>query len=226
MKLVLFDCDGTLIDSAHIIHRCMERTFLEAGFDAPHLSSTKSVIGLTLDMAIARMLQRAVDDEVQRMAVRYKHHSVTMKARDDVEEPFYDGIWDLLQALRRRDDVLIGIVTGKSRRGLDALIDKHDLHDTIIASRTADECPSKPHPAMVLECCDGTGVKPSRTVVIGDAVYDMQMARAAGAGAIGVSWGYSTVDALEATGAHHVVHEPGALMPLIDLGEIGGRAGA
>jgi phosphoglycolate phosphatase len=216
MKLVLFDCDGTLIDSAAVIHASMEKTFVEAGFPVPELGRTKEIIGLTLDIALAQMLGREIDDQVRRMVDRYKHHSLTMRAAEDCHEPFYDGVWELLHELRQIDDVLLGVVTGKSRRGLDHLIAKHDLGPAIAASRTADECPSKPHPAMVLECCRETGMDPGQTIVIGDAVYDMQMAVNAGTTAVGVSWGYSRPDALVAAGAHHIVGDPFELMPIID----------
>ena len=216
MKLVLFDCDGTLIDSAAVIHASMEKTFAEAGHAVPSLDRTKSVIGLTLDIALARMLERDIDDQILGMVDRYKHHSLTMRAAQDCHEPFYEGGWELLHELRRIDDVLLGVVTGKSRRGLDNLIAKHELETAIIASRTADECPSKPHPAMVLECCAETGMDPAQTIVIGDAVYDMQMAVNAGTTAVGVSWGYSDPKALADAGADHVVNDPFELLPIID----------
>lgn len=215
MNLVLFDCDGTLIDSAHVIHLCMERTFQEVGLDAPQLHHTKSIIGLTLDVAIAQMLQRPVDDLVLKMAALYRQNSLALRAEGPVHEPFFDGIWDVLQTLMQRDETLVGIVTGKSRRGLDALIELHDIGSTIVTSRTADECPSKPNPAMVLECCAETGIAPSDTVVVGDAIFDMQMARSAGATAIGVSWGYSNAAELTETGAHHILQDPSGLLPLI-----------
>lgn len=216
MKLVLFDCDGTLIDSAAVIHASMEKTFVEAGYAVPDISQTKSVIGLTLDIALARMLERDIDEQIRHMVGRYKHHSLTMRAVQDCHEPFYEGVWEVLHELRRIDDVLLGVVTGKSRRGLDNLIAKHELEAAITASRTADECPSKPHPAMVLECCAETGMHPGQTIVIGDAVYDMQMAVNAGAMAVGVNWGYSNEKALAAAGADHVVGDPSELLPIID----------
>lgn len=222
MKLVLFDCDGTLIDSAHIIHVCMERTFQDVGLEPPHLHRTKSIIGLTLDQAIAVLLQRPVDELVLKMVTQYRHHSLALRREGPVHEPFFDGVQDVLQDLAKRDELLVGVVTGKSRRGLDALIDLHDLGGAIVTSRTADECPSKPHPAMVLECCADTGIDSADTLVIGDAIYDMQMARSAGAGAIGVSWGYSTVKELSDNGAQHVLHDPRDLLPLIDVNEMRG----
>lgn len=216
MKLVLFDCDGTLIDSAGVIHASMEKTFVEAGYPIPDIAQTKSVIGLTLDIALSRMLERDIDDKIMHMVGRYKHHSLTMRASEECHEPFYEGVWDLLHQLRQVDDVLLGVVTGKSRRGLDNLIAKHDLASAIVASRTADECPSKPHPAMVLECCAETGMDPAQTIVIGDAIYDMQMAVNAGATAVGVDWGYSDRKSLTGAGAHHVVSDPFELLPIID----------
>jgi len=179
------------------------------------MTHTKSIVGLTLDVAISQMLGRAVDRQIHDMVARYKHHSFTMRACETVEEPFFEGVETLLEVLAGEDEILLGIVTGKSRRGLNALMDKHDFGRTVVTSRTADECPSKPHPAMVLECCDEAGVDPAQTVVVGDAIYDMQMARSSGAMAIGVSWGYSTAAALEDAGAHHVVHHPHAVLPLI-----------
>ena len=216
MKLVLFDCDGTLIDSAAVIHASMEKTFVEAGYPVPDIDQTKSVIGLTLDIALSRMLERDIDDQIMHMVGRYKHHSLTKRAAEDCHEPFYEGVWELLDQLRRVDDVLLGVVTGKSRRGLNNLIAKHELEPAIIASRTADECPSKPHPAMVLECCAETGMDPAQTLVIGDAIYDMQMAVNAGATAVGVDWGYSDRKSLTVAGAHHVVSNPFELLPIID----------
>ena len=113
----------------------------------------------------------------------------------------------VLHRLEREERLILGAVTGKSRRGLDLIRGTHGFEKTFFVSRTADDCPSKPHPAMVTECCGDAGVDAARTVVIGDAIYDMQMAKAAGAQAIGVSWGYGEARALAAAGADAVVHE-------------------
>lgn len=217
MKLVLFDCDGTLIDSAATIHTCMELAFEEAGYERPPIEKTKSIIGLTLDTAIAQMLERDIDDQINHMVHRYKHHSFLIRAGDDHHEPYYDGILETIDTLRSIDGILIGVVTGKSRRGLNNLLDKHGLNATIIASRTADECPSKPHPAMVLECCNVTGIDAVDTIVIGDAIYDMQMAKSAGARALGVSWGYCDENGLRAAGADHIAHQPKEILPIIGV---------
>lgn len=209
MKLVLFDCDGTLVDSAGLIHAVMSETFADFGKPRPDISETKAIIGLTLDIAIARMLSRAhVDDEAAAMALRYKENYHPLRERFENATPLFDGIASLIDMLSKRDDVLIGAVTGKGRRGLTQILETHGFADHFIVSRTADDCPSKPHPAMVTECCHETGMVPADTIVIGDAIYDMQMAKAAGAKAIGVSWGYASVEDLWTAGADSVVNHP------------------
>jgi phosphoglycolate phosphatase len=215
MKLVLFDCDGTLVDSANVIHTCMERTFADFDFDRPPLEHTKSIIGLTLDIAIARMLDRPVDDEVAAMTGRYKEHFMLHRQNGGALEPVYDGITALIAELSERDDVILGVVTGKSRRGLNAILEHHQMTHSFFTTRTADDCPSKPHPAMVLECCTEAGIDADRTIVIGDAIYDMQMAASAGACGIGVSWGYAPVESLVTAGADHIVHRADEIADLI-----------
>ena len=214
MKLVLFDCDGTLVDSARLIHEVMARTFVEFKHKRPTISSTKSIIGLTLDIAIARMLGRPhVDDEALAMMAHYKAIYAEVRDEAGMDTPLFDGIRPLIDTLvLRGDDLLIGAVTGKSRRGLTQILDMYGFAPHFVVSRTADDCPSKPHPAMVTECCDETGVSAHDTIVIGDAIYDMQMAKAAGATAIGVAWGYAAVEDLLASGADAIAHHPNDLL--------------
>jgi phosphoglycolate phosphatase len=135
-----------------------------------------------------------------------------VRAEAGVDVPLFDGISELIRTLAEKDEVLIGAVTGKSRRGLVHILETHGFSGDFIVSRTADDCPSKPHPAMVTECCSETGMNPGDTIVIGDAIYDMQMAKAAGATAIGVSWGYASVEDLVAAGADTIAYHPADIL--------------
>jgi phosphoglycolate phosphatase len=213
MKLALFDCDGTLVDSAALIHEVMARTFTHFGYDRPDVSLTKSIIGLTLDIAISRMQGKPhVDDEAVAMTAHYKAIYAGVRDEPGMDVMLFDGIEPLIRTLARSDEILIGAVTGKSRRGLVHILETHGLAPHFIVSRTADDCPSKPHPAMVTECCSETGMNPADTIVIGDAVYDMEMAKAAGATAVGVSWGYASVKELVAAGADSIAYRPGDVL--------------
>lgn len=204
MRLILFDCDGTLVDSVDVIHQCMVNAFRDFDHPEPGIDLTRSIIGLSLDHAIARMLSRNIDDHIRAMTARYKEHFVAYRSKGGPMEPLYDGIRPLLDELKQDSDVILGVVTGKSRRGLNAILEHHALNDHFVTTRTADDCPSKPHPAMVLECCGETGIDPADTLVIGDAVFDITLAQNAGAQSIGVSWGYGPVDQLEKAGAGRI----------------------
>lgn len=206
MKLILFDVDGTLVDSQSIIHQSMCVAFSRAGYDAPPITATRSIIGLTLDRAIATILNREIDDEVLSMTAEYKDAYLELAKSEAMQSQPFKGIPDLISKLAKRDDCLLGVVTGKSRRGVDRLLSAPPFENIFVTSRCADDCPSKPHPAMVLECCDEVGVCPQNTLVIGDTGFDMEMAKAAGATGIGVSWGYHPEDRIVSSGAKEIVH--------------------
>jgi len=209
MKLVLFDCDGTLVDSAALIHEVMARTFEAFDLPRPEPRATRSIIGLTLDIAIARLMGHfEVDQRATKMTAHYKSIFASVRSEGTLQEALFPGIAELVQNLAGRDKLLIGAVTGKSRRGLSQIVETHGFDKLFFVSRTADDCPSKPHPAMVMECCVEAGIDPWHTIVIGDAIYDMQMAKSAGASALGVSWGYASVPELVEAGADHIAHAP------------------
>lgn len=211
MKLILFDVDGTLIDSQAIIHESMRQTFLNFGYSEPELESTKSIIGLTLDRAIATILQRDIDDEVLAMTAEYKEAYVALAQKEEMQRMPFNGIPGLIHRLGNRSDIALGIVTGKSRRGVQRLLQTPHFIDRFTVSRCADDCPSKPHPAMVRECCEEIGISPINTIVIGDTGFDMEMAKSAGANSIGVSWGYHPVERIYSAGAEKVVHSVSSL---------------
>ena len=216
MRLVIFDADGTLVDSQAIIHRAMGLTFDKFDLPRPTQQQVLSAIGLTLNLVFAKLLSRPVDDQIERMCSYYKSISFDLQKDPANHAVFYDGIAEVVSTLDDQPETLLGIATGKSRRGLDSMIEIHGLGDKIISSRCADDCPSKPHPAMITEICDIAGCTPAQTVMVGDSSYDMEMAANAGAKALGVSWGYQPVETLQSTGAQMIVDTPSQIPAAID----------
>ena len=198
MKLVLFDVDGTLVDSQGDIVAAMTAAHAEVGLPVPPRAAVLGIVGLSLPQAMARLAPGAGADTQARMVAAYKDAYMTARAENGTaSSPLYPGARAVLEALAARDDVLVGVATGKSLRGLEALIAAHDLHGHFVTRQVADHHPSKPHPSMVLAAMAETGAAPHQTVMVGDTSYDMDMARAAGVHGVGVSWGYHPVAALE-----------------------------
>ncbi len=205
VKLVIFDCDGTLVDSQHGIVAAMADAFGAEGLAPPTRDRVVGVVGLSLEIAVQRLVPDGGDlARVARMTEAYKAAFAARRRRADHSEPLYDGVRATLERLASRDDVRLGIATGNSRRGVAAVLEREGLARFFATVQTADTHPSKPHPSMVVAAMDETGALPADTVMIGDTTYDIEMACGAGAGAIGVSWGYHPADALRAAGARHV----------------------
>ncbi|WBU61470.1 HAD-IA family hydrolase [Paracoccus albus] len=213
MKFVVFDVDGTLIDSQALIVGAMDVAFETAGLDPIGREQVLSIVGLSLPVAVETLVPDA--PAAQRDAAVEAYRQAFMTRRIANEAPLYPGARDCLEALHRRDDLLLGIATGKSRRGLDAMLDHHGLRGLFVSLRTADTHPSKPHPEMLLSACADAGAAPGDAVMIGDTEFDMQMAMAAGISAIGVSWGYHGADALRALGVK-VAPDFGALQMMVE----------
>ena len=204
IKLAIFDCDGTLVDSGATIHAALRQTFDAHGLDCPPHEVTKKVIGLSLDEAMAALVP---DADHPAMSRTYKDAFIAMRGAGRVEEPLFDGVVDLLDALDA-DGWLLGVATGKSDRGLRHCLASHGLSDRFVTLQTADRNPSKPHPAMALAAMAEAGADAKRTIFIGDTGWDMGCARAAGVGAIGAGWGYHDLDELTGAGAHGVAASP------------------
>ena len=209
MKLIVFDVDGTLVDSQHLIVAAQGMAFAEHGIPAPGRTEALSVVGLSLPQAFRRLVGE--DGPVQSLSESYKRAFQTLRLDPTYEEPLFPGMGDLLTRLHARDDVLLGIATGKSRRGVNHLIEVQGWEGWFSTTQTADDAPSKPDPAMLLQAMADTGLDPDATVMVGDTSYDMAMAVAAGAAAVGVGWGYHVPGALYAAGAVTVVNDAAAL---------------
>ncbi|WP_196258611.1 HAD-IA family hydrolase [Pelagibacterium limicola] len=205
-RLIVFDMDGTLIDSGAIIAEHMATTFLEHGLAAPTREQSNTVIGLTLDIAMRRL---AGCDEPTALALAetYRRHYRAMLAKGDRHEPLYAGAVDALIRLRGMETSLLGIATGKALHGVSRILDLHGLTDHFVTVQTPDHNPSKPHPGMMLRACAETAIDPSRAVMIGDTTFDMELGVAAGAKTIGVTWGYHGRALLEEAGAHIIIDD-------------------
>ncbi|WP_426268015.1 HAD-IA family hydrolase [Sphingomonas sp. LHG3443-2] len=207
MRCAVFDCDGTLVDSGGTIHRALGLAFAEHGLELPPRQQAQRVIGLSLVEAMAELAPSQDSDLHGRMAQTYKDAFVTLRGQQQVEEPLYDGILPLLDALEERG-WLLAVATGKSDRGLRHCLTAHGLHARFLSLQTADRHPSKPHPSMTLQALADCGADPQHSVVIGDTGWDMRMAKAAGAHAIGVLWGYHEEAELRAAGADTIAARP------------------
>ncbi len=206
LRLVVFDVDGTLVDSQALILGAMAAAFDAVGAPLPPRAQVLGIVGLSLPVAMARL---APDADGAALVAAYRDAFFRMRLRDTA--PLYPGALNTLDALARDPAVLLGIATGKSRRGLEALLDAHGLAGRFVTVQTADDHPSKPHPSMLARAMADTGVEPAQAVMVGDTSFDMDMARAAGMAAIGVGWGYHPAADLHAAGAAAVIDRFDAL---------------
>lgn len=199
MKLVVFDVDGTLVDSQHMIVAAMSAGFEDAGLVPLPREQVLSIVGLSLSVAVAALAPDASPAQQDRAVAGYR--AACLRARQQQESPLYPGAQDCLEQLAARDDVLLAIATGKARRGLDALIDHHGWNGLFVSRQTADFHPSKPNPAMLMAAVDEAGVTPGQAVMVGDTEFDIAMGVSAGVRAMGAGWGYHPQERLWAAGA-------------------------
>lgn len=201
VRLVVFDCDGTLVDSQHMIIEAMRMAFDDHALPTPGDLAVRRVVGLSLPQAVAALLPAHPLDACLAIGESYKKAYMALRQTPAAQQEFlYDGA---IEAIRALDEAgfIMGVATGKSRRGLDRVIERFGLARYFVTLQTADGHPSKPHPAMLQAAIDEAGGDPAATLVIGDTSYDMSMARAAGAIGVGVEWGYHLPSDLNDAGA-------------------------
>jgi phosphoglycolate phosphatase len=213
-RLAIFDCDGTLVDSGSTIYRALSATFAENGLELPSVESGRKVIGLSLAEAMAALLPDAPAERHRALSEDYKRQFWKLRAAGEVEEPLFEGVIALLDALEA-DGWLLAVATGKSDRGLKHCLEQHDIHARFVSLQTADRHPSKPHPSMVERAIADAGAAPSTTFVVGDTSFDMGMAANAGAAGIGAGWGYHDAHELIAAGAVAVAERPMDVLTLV-----------
>lgn len=199
-KLVVFDCDGTLVDSQFRIVEAMKMAFAGRGHPLADPEAVRGAVGLSLVDFVARILPGHGREEHAATAELYRQAFFTMRQQGLHEEPLYPGAVAALDAIRAAGCQL-GVATGKSRRGLAAVLERYELNGHFTTLQTADTNAGKPHPEMLVKAMDEAGATPADTIMIGDTSFDMEMARNAGVTAIGVGWGYHAVEELTEAGA-------------------------
>lgn len=214
VSLILFDCDGTLVDSQYVIIDTMNRTFREKGLAPPTPDQIRSIVGLSLEVAMGVLAPDLDAAEHHRLADLYKEHFSALRLAEDFSEPMFEGALDTLDHLAKKD-VTLGVATGKSLRGLRLVLEHHGIRDRFSTLQTADFHPSKPHPSMVETALKETGASAGATWLVGDTSFDMEMARAAKVRPIGVSWGYHPTSVLKDAGADIVLDRFEQILDLV-----------
>lgn len=205
-RLVIFDVDGTLVDSQHHILAAMEGAFAAAGQVAPTPDEVLAIVGLSLPEAMAVLAPGLGADTRAELVARYRDSFVSGRDGGAAEgPPLYPGARAALSRLGAVPDTLLGVATGKARRGLEHIFALHDIGGHFVTTQTADTHPSKPHPSMIHAALYEGGCAADRAVMVGDTDFDILMGRAAGIATIGVSWGYHSPDRLEAAGADAII---------------------
>ncbi len=207
ITLLVFDWDGTLMDSEARIIECVRAAAVDLDLEVPEDNAIRNIIGLGLSEAVLGMFPGADAQLVTDVVDRYRYHFLVKNTKPS---PLFQGAEAVLEELRQQG-YLMAIATGKGRAGLDRVLGYTGLGDLFHATRCADETFSKPHPDMLLQIMDELGTDKGNTLMIGDTEWDMQMARNAGAHGLAVSYGAHEVDRL-------LQHEP--LACLDDISEI------
>ncbi len=203
-RLVVFDCDGTLVDSAQSIITCMQSACRQHGFTEPGPDDVRRMVGLPLEDAISRLYPDMAAGMVDTVREGYRDAFMALRDKGEVHEPLYHGTLDALHLLDAAG-WLLGVATGKALKGLHSPLGAHGIRDRFVTLQTPDHAPGKPDPGMLYNAMTETGADASATVMVGDTTYDMEMARNAGTLAVGVAWGYHAVEELIDAGAQRVV---------------------
>ncbi|NVJ97365.1 MAG: HAD-IA family hydrolase [Alphaproteobacteria bacterium] len=204
-RLVIFDCDGTLVDSQHMIVGTMHETFEELGLEPQPDAAVRGIVGLSLVEAIAHLVPEADNAFHVDAAEKYKTIFYRRRVSEGAgPDPLYKGVLEVLESLNA-DGYVLGVATGNSMRGLDRVLKEHEIGHHFVTLQTADGHPSKPHPSMIHTAMVEAGSSADRAVMIGDTSFDMTMAKNAGCAGIGVDWGYHHEDELTSAGAAKVL---------------------
>ncbi len=215
MRLVVFDVDGTLVDSRAILKQASDAAFRTLGLPPPPYEDLRQIVGLSLAEGLAQLAPEQPPEVLEQLVGHYKSSFGDLHRQPGFTEPLYPGAAELLDRLKR-EGWRIAMATGKSRRGVNMIVAMHAWTDLFDSTHCADDGPGKPHPAMLLEAMRALDAKPGCTVMVGDTSHDIGMARGAGVRSVGVTWGFHTRAELEASGADVVLDSFEALADELD----------
>ena len=206
LKLVVWDVDGTLVDSRQSIFETSVAVYGRLGLPIPTYDMVRQIVGLGLREAFEVLSPELSAAEIERVTQTFRDEFQALRRDPDFIEPLYDGAAETLDRLRA-EGWKIAMATGKSRAGVETVLRLHGWADLFDSTHCAEDGPGKPHPAMLLEAMKALNVPPERTIMVGDTAHDMRMARAAGVYAQGVTWGFHTADEIMEGGADHVADD-------------------
>lgn len=210
-ELVIFDWDGTLMDSVGKIVACMQQTAIELSQLVPTEAAIRDIIGLSMEEALNVLHPSASVQTREEMIAIYRQQYLQL---NNTPSPVFDGAEELLLSLKASGHSL-AVATGKARAGLERVLIETGFTHHFHASRCADEAKSKPHPQMLHELLEQLNVRPDSAVMVGDSIHDLNMARNAGIDAIGVSYGAHSATRLSEADPIAIVSSPLAMLPII-----------
>ena len=205
VKLVIFDFDGTLVDSRKLILESNRVVFGQFGLVPPSEEASFALVGMSLDLVLLKLA--GPEAPVEKMLAAYRDVLPVLRADAAFADVPFDGAADLLAALAKHEDVRLGIATAHASHAIVPALERFGWRGYFHTVQTADKAPSKPHPGMVLQALSETGVAAEDAIMVGDTAFDIEMARAACVRSVAVSWGYHSADRLHAAGASRVVKD-------------------
>ncbi|WP_299349047.1 HAD-IA family hydrolase [uncultured Maritalea sp.] len=216
MRLVIFDVDGTIVDSAAHIVESAQFVFHKNNLPKPADADIRAGIGLNLDIIMLNLLGDNNQELALKLEQDYRDYFNHKIEHGLINEQIYTGAAEAIATLGAQDETFLGIATGKRLKGVERLFKEQGFGHHFHTLQTPDNNPSKPNPGMVLTAMNDTGVLAEKTVMIGDTSYDMAMAKAAGVKALGVNWGYHDHTTLRESGADLVIDHYHQLIDAID----------
>jgi phosphoglycolate phosphatase len=222
MRLIIFDLDGTLIDSVGLIVETVAAAFSAINEPVPTETAIRAISGITAREAMGVLAPAATPSRVEEILDSYRAHY--RRRAGAAREPMFRGALDALDRLQLQRDTVLAVATGKGYQGAVTLLERHAILERFHSVQTPDHNRGKPDPQMIETAMEKAGVTRRETAMIGDTVHDMKMAKSAGVKAIGVAWGYHTVFDLNEAGADVIIESFAELDAAID--EVLGTADA